>query len=306
MPTIGRLKSAMRGMLWLVRGGGLRTRLYNLDDRLSRLETGLAALPDSHQVAGLGRSLEALQRTSEQAQRLAANDLRAFEKRVCSQNGEDGILAEIFHRIGTTNRYFVEFGVQTGAECNCAHLAINEKWSGLFIEAHPPYYAALAERYRSYPGVTCLHQVVTSANIERLLAAQRVPLEFELLSIDIDGNDYWVWAAIRNWRPRVVVIEYNASYPPPRRWVMKENSDHRWDGTTYFGASLASLAALGREKGYDLVGTDSNGVNAFFVRRDLIEPGPFLDAMTFYHYSPPRYGPCNGSHPPRSGPHLVI
>ena len=306
MPAIGRLLSVTRGMMWLVRAGGLRNRVSGLDNRLSRVQRQLAVLPDAQEVARLNRALAALEREREQTRWLAANDLRAFEKRVYSQNGEDGILAEIFRRIGTEARYFVEFGVETGAQCNCARLAIEEKWSGLFMEAHPPYYQELAERYRPYPGVHCLQQVITSANIEGLLAEQEVPRDFDLLSIDIDGNDYWVWAAIRDWRPRVVVIEYNACYPPPRRWVMRQNPDHRWDGTTYYGASLASLAALGEEKGYTLVGTDSNGVNAFFVRDDLAGPPRFLDPVTLYHYSPPRYGPYMGGHPPRSGPSVEV
>jgi hypothetical protein len=293
-------------MMWLVRGSGLRTGVSGLDRRLSRVERQLAVLPDAREVARLNQALDALQREREQVRWLAANDLRAFEKRVFSQNGEDGILAEIFRRAGTDTRYFVEFGVETGAQCNCARLAVEENWSGLFMEAHPPCFRELAERYRPYPGVRCLERVITSANIEALLAEQQVPREFDLLSIDIDGNDYWVWSAIRNWRPRVVVIEYNASYPPPRRWVMKENPDHRWDGTTYYGASLASLAALGKEKGYTLVGTDSNGVNAFFVRDDLAGPPRFLDPVALYHYSPPRYGPYMGGHPPRPGPGVEV
>ena len=144
--------------------------------------------------------------------------------------------------------------------------------------------------------------MVTSANIEGLLEANGVPSEFDLLSIDIDGNDYWIWAAIQRWRPRVVVIEYNASFPPPRKWVMQENHAHRWNGTNYFGASLASLTALGRAKGYTLVATDSNGVNAFFVRDELVAPDRFLDPIAAYHFSPPRYGPHQGGHPPGSGP----
>lgn len=231
-------------------------------------------------------------------------DVRGFESRRFSQNGEDGIIEEILRRIGTDTRYFVEFGVETGVECNCAALARLQGWRGLFIEADPAMSEQLRQNYRSFPEVSCAESFVTSANIEDLLEKYRVPAQFDVLSIDIDGNDYWVWRAIHQWRPRLAVVEYNASKAPLDRWVMAENSQHQWDGTSYFGASLASLMALGRQKGYTLVGTTSNGVNAFFVRDDLIQDR-FPDAALLYHYSPPRYGFWAGGHRRRNGPHVA-
>jgi hypothetical protein len=231
-------------------------------------------------------------------------DLRSFERRVYSQNGEDGLLEEIFRRIGTTDRYFVEIGSGDGRECNCARLVLEEAWCGAFVEADPTTYVRLSERYRGRENILCLHERVTSANVESLLAAHGVPRSFDLLSIDIDGNDYWVWKAIREWRARVVVIEFNASHPPPRRWVMKEDPEHRWDGTDYFGASLASLTALGRKKGYVLVTTERQGVNAFFVADELADE--FVDPAVYFHYSPPRYGSHRGGHPPGTGPFLEM
>jgi FkbM family methyltransferase len=229
-------------------------------------------------------------------------DLRAFEHKMSSQNGEDGILAEIFRRVGTETRLAVEFGAETGEETNTARLIRDHGWRALLIEGDGAKFARLAENYRDRPGVRTVREFVSSANIERLLEDSGIPEEFDLLSIDIDGNDYWVWSAVRRWRPRVVMVEYNASVPPPRLWVMKENPEHAWDGTDYFGASLASLADLGRRKGYVLVGTNSTGVNAFFVRADLAPAGRFLDPGLLYHYSPPAYGPHHGGHPPGSGP----
>ena len=230
-----------------------------------------------------------------------AGDLRAFERQVFSQNGEDGILEEILRRIGIETKSFVEFGVESGIECNCARLAREQLWRGLFIEGDSTQFKNLSNRYRSYGGVRCVRAWVTPAGIEDLLATNDVPLNFDVLSIDIDGNDYWVWSAIKRWRPRVVAIEYNASYPPPRKWVMKSNPNHRWDGSNYFGASLASLANLGERKGYVLVATDRAGVNAFFVREDLVTKDRFLKpGAVRYHYSPPRYGHHRGGHPPRN------
>jgi hypothetical protein len=167
-------------------------------------------------------------------------------------------------------------------------------------------FTALSACYRDAPGIRTAHSLVTSQNIEDLLAANAVPADFDVLSIDIDGNDYWVWSAIRRWKPRLVAIEYNAAYPPPQKWVMKQNPDHVWDGTTYYGASLTSLATLGREKGYALVATNSTGVNAFFVRADLIASDRFLDSAVHYHYSAPAYGPQGHGHPPGDGPFLEV
>jgi hypothetical protein len=113
-----------------------------------------------------------------------------------------------------------------------------------------------------------------------------------------------VWKAIQNWKPRVVVIEYNAQHRPPALWVMQEDPDGRWDGTSYFGASLQSLANLAVQKGYQLVGTDSRGVNAFFVREDCVE-GKFPKCSVSYHYSPPGFGVNNLGHPAGSGPYVA-
>jgi hypothetical protein len=270
------LASAARGAMWLVRAGGLRDQLRRLLRRERR------------------------------ARWLQAGDLRAYERRVYSQNGEDGILQEILRRVGTAGRFFVEIGVESGRECNCARLVHEEGWHGLFVEADAEQFAGLAERYAGRAGVRCVHATATSANVEALLREADVPHEFDVLSIDIDGNDYWVWAAVHGWRPRVVVIEYNAAHPPPVRWVMRENPEHRWDGTAYYGASLASLAALGRQKGYTLVATDSTGVNAFFVRDELVTPERFLDPVVHYHYSPLDSPLCPDGLPPREGPFVEI
>jgi len=284
----GRIAGFLRGLAWLVRGDGLRASLAALEARLDEL---------SRRVEELSRDARRLH--------WPEGDLRHHEQRVHSQFGEDGILREIFSRIGAGQRVFVEFGVETGAECNCARLVLAEGWTGLFLEADETCFAELERRYAGAPGVRCRQVKVTSANIENLLAEAGIPRDFDLLSIDIDGNDYWVWRAVREWRPHVVVIEYNAAYPPPALWVMQENPDHVWRGDTYHGASLMSLVRLGREKGYSLVATSSAGVNAFFVRDDLVD-ARFLEPIAGSLYSPPAYGPHRGGHPSGTGPFLEI
>ncbi len=216
----------------------------------------------------------------------AAGDLRGFDWKGYSQNGEDGIIREIFHRIGTTNKFFVEFGVETGAECNTRLLAQHEQWSGLYFEPVEASFGQLINRWQEYPQVRAVQTAVTSRNFKQLLAEHGVPREFDLLSIDIDGNDYWVWNSLTDWRLRVVVIEYNSFHLPPKKWVMHENDDYRWNGTTYFGAAFTSLRNLGRTKGYTIVGTDPRGVNMFFVRTDCLPNDKFLDPELQYFFQP--------------------
>lgn len=143
---------------------------------------------------------------------------------------------------------------------------------------------------------------VTEENIQQLFHKYNVPKNFDLLSIDIDYNDYWVWKAITDYVPRVVVIEYNSSIPPTESKVVPYDPNASWDGTNYFGASLLALRNLGLSKGYTLVGCESRGVNAFFCKRDLVEGIKIKDIE--YLYRPPKYGQIiNGvhiGHPPSS------
>jgi hypothetical protein len=216
--------------------------------------------------------------------------INEFERQVRSQNGEDGIVEELLRRIGDPTRYFAEFGVTDGAECNTAYLA-ECGWSGLMLEGDPERFARLSKNYAGMPKVRLDQRFVTAENIADVFATSGVPVEFDVLSIDIDGNDYWLWQALRSYRPRVVVVEYNAAYPPPELFVMPYDPAYTWDKTSYFGASLASFEALGLELGYALLGTEKKGVNAFFVRKDLVPATqfPVLDAARAYH--PFTYGP---------------
>ena len=102
----------------------------------------------------------------------------------------------------------------------------------------------------------------------------------DLLSIDIDGNDWYVWEAVKSIQPRVVCIEYNGKFPPDLSWKQAYNERHKWDLTDWQGASLKEMETLGREKGYVMVGTNLTGANAFFVRKDLYTPDKFMDGQS--------------------------
>jgi hypothetical protein len=252
------------------------------------------------------RSIETLSYQYPKAQAWKEGDLRFFEAAVYSQNGEDGIIKEMLRRLGIQKGTFLEIGAESGIECNCARLAREEGWRGFFVEGDPAAFKMLRENYRTMPGVTAINAWVTASNVEQLLASHDVPQDLEFLSLDIDGNDYWVYQAMDQWRPSILVMEYNASLPPPQLWVMQRNDGHCWDGTTYFGASLTSLTKLAETKGYKLVGTDSMGANAFFVRSDVGANGLFLDETLAYLYSPPRYGFFGKGHRRKTGPHEEI
>lgn len=229
--------------------------------------------------------------------------LAAYEWRIFSQNGEDGILDEIFRRIGAGKRTLVEIGVDDGRQCNTALLVKRARWSGWMIEGNPTRAAALARNYRRYrKRLRTIQRMIDADNVRALFEELGVPNELDLLSIDVDGNDYWVWRALGEYRPRVVVIEFNIAYPPPALWVMAYDPEHRFDDTSHYGASLASMCELGKQLGYALIGSDCNVVNAFFLRDDVLAKSKFerVRPEDVYHY-PPTFP----WHPYRPGPSIA-
>jgi hypothetical protein len=236
--------------------------------------------------------------------------LERFGRKVYSQNDEDGIVGEIFRRIGVQARTFVEFGVSDGRECNTLKLLL-EGWQGLWIESGGEFCAAIR---RAFPdqlasgGLELRESMVSAENIDELITASRVGRggELDLLSIDIDGNDYYVLQAIRSVRARVLVIEYNAKFAPPMDLVIRYDPRHAWDGTDFMGASLQALTNLANRLGYRLVGTNITGANAFFVRDDLAGGHFFSPASAEALYNPPRYWATSGmmvGHRPSAGPY---
>lgn len=195
-------------------------------------------------------------------------DLAALEKSIYAQGAEEAMLARIFERVRPRTRYCVDLGASDGERnSNTALLLKQQGWRGLLVEASDYRFGKLRANYAGAAQAELVHARAQPDTVEALLA--EVPAELDLLNIDIDGNDYWVWRAIERVRPQVVVIEYNPYYQPPERWVMTYNADHEWDGSTYYGASLESLYWLAKQKGYELIGCDSNGNNAFFVEERL-------------------------------------
>lgn len=217
-------------------------------------------------------------------------DFDALSSSIYAQGTEEAVLLRVFERIEPVSRSCVEFGAGDGLRnSNTALLLREHGFSGVLIEGSDYRFGRLQEHWGQAEQVRIVKAVVQPDDVEAIFAAAGVPEDLDLLSIDIDGNDYWVWRAIERYRPRVVVIEYNPYYEPPRRWVMKYAAEHVWDGSTYYGASLESLCALGKTKGYELIGCDHNGNNAFFVQRALFDRFGIEDNSPQTLYRPAMY-----------------
>ncbi len=300
-PTSWRTAVLIVAGLGLALGAGAAG--YWLSLRFSR---GRAEM-DSYRILVLSRSVEDLHNTVQRLYEIESEALTRtilsqpryrdpkrlsrFEAKIYSQGGEDGIIAEIFRRIGVTNKVYVEFGSGNGQENNTVFL-LRSGWSGLWIEASADQVKSARKHFAreiQAGRLTVLNAFVTAENIEELFGRANVPAELDLLSIDIDRNDYWVWRKIQRYRPRVVVIEYNAMFPPGVEWVVEYDPKAWWDGSSHFGASLTSYERLGRQKGYGLVGCNLSGVSAFFVRQDLLRERFSRPYTAENHYEPIRY-----------------
>jgi hypothetical protein len=205
-----------------------------------------------------------------------------------SQADEDGILQEIFARIGEGARCFAEIGVGSGIQNNTVYL-LYRGWRGTWVDAGQKNAEAIRAAFAAPLAdgtLRFVHQAVTAENAERVLREAGVPEEPDLLSVDIDGNDYHVWRALAPIRARVVVIEYNARFAPPTWWVMPYAAQHTWQGDDRHGASLSAFTELGERLGYALVGCNLVGTNAFFVRRDLLA-GKFASPHTAERFYQP-------------------
>lgn len=221
-----------------------------------------------------------------------ANELRLLRYGVqyCSQNLEDGMIAEILRRIGSTTRTFVEIGIGDGSENNTAALALLG-WKGWWIEASPgDLPARLMQSSANADRIHLVAAFVTPENVSAVFRDAGIPSEVNVFSLDIDRDTYHIWNAMHSFRPRIVVVEYNAGIPPSAEWVCPYVPNACWDGSQYFGASLKSFELLGARLGYSLVGCDVTGINAFFVRNDLVGNSFFAPFTAENHYEPPRYG----------------
>jgi hypothetical protein len=190
--------------------------------------------------------------------------LLAHAANVASQSGEDGIISRIFELLPPGHRYFVEFGAWDGKFLsNCWNLAANVGWGGCFIEANAQKFQSLIANHGANEKVRCVNRFVAfdgPDSLDNILEEAGAPKDFDLLSIDVDGTDYFIWESLQTHRPHVVVIEFNPTIPNDVVFVQSKSS------SVNQGCSLLALIVLGRQKGYELV--CCTGWNAFFVRAE--------------------------------------
>lgn len=198
--------------------------------------------------------------------------LQDHSRNVFSQFGEDGIIERIFRVIPEPSHTCVEFGAWDGIHLsNTRNLIANHGWSAVLIEGNAAKFPALVKNNAPYPQVTCLNRWVRldpPDTIDEILATTSLPVDFDLLSIDTDGNDYHFWKSLERYRPRVVVIEFLYTVPNSIAYVQPA------DLSVFHGSSLRALTDLAHAKGYELIGTTL--ANAFFVRREFF---PLFDIV---------------------------
>lgn len=213
--------------------------------------------------------------------------LHEVEFKVFSQWGEDGIIQYLTWKLPIPNKTFVEFGVETYTESNTRFLLMNDNWRGLAMDGSP----ANVEAIRQDPiywrhDLTAIASFITRKNINQLIKSHVAQDDIGLLSIDIDGNDYWVWKDITVVNPRIVICEYNSVFGAERAVTIPYQEDFQrtsaHHSNLYWGASLAALCRLAEEKGYRFIGANSAGNNAFFVRKDLAPDLPEFTAEEGY------------------------
>lgn len=213
--------------------------------------------------------------------------LNQFESNVTSQSGEDGIIEKIFEIMGVSNHWCVEFGAWDGKlNSNTWNLLQRKNWSGILIEGNSAKFLDLLAEYQNNNKVIPVNSYVGISSeeahcLDAILGTYPIPKDFDFLSIDIDGCDWYVWETLKNYRPRLVVIEFNPTIPN-HVYFIQDN-----DLSMQQGASLRALIALGKEKGYELVA--ANSWNAFFVLNEEFDKFNIADNTIDSMHDPSKY-----------------
>jgi hypothetical protein len=203
-------------------------------------------------------------------------NLSEVEFQVFSQWGDDGIIQYLVNKLDIPHKTFIEFGVESYIEANTRFLLVNNNWTGYVIDGSPENVQKIKKDIISWSSE--LHaecSFITKENINELIQKVSFNKEVGILSVDIDGNDYWVWKAIDCINPIIVIAEYNSIFGINTFWTLPYNPAYvrKRDHTiSYYGASLQALCSLGHEKGYEFIGCNSKGNNAYFIRKDKMVP----------------------------------
>ena len=220
--------------------------------------------------------------------------------KVFSQIDEDGIINEIFKRIGTTNKKFLEFGVNASKN-NTTFLLLNN-WTGVWLEISTLKIIRIKNKYKiplKNNSLRIYKKRITAENINKVIKSVQLKGVIDLFSIDIDGNELYLLNKLSQIRPRVIVVEYNSKFPPPFKKSIKYSPNFIWKYDDYLGSSLQLLVDNLKKKNYALVGCNISGVNAFFVKKELLKNKFPKDTSAKFHYQQFRVGLINlkTSHP---------
>lgn len=274
-------------------------RLEALDERLTGLEADLAARSESlsevllrmehiavesavglhpRRNKGVDQTVQHLMRMHVESLIADGRPLPAFadvEARFYSQNGEDGIIQLLLAAVGTDTRRAVEICAGDGVENNSTNLIVNHGWTALLVDGGEELLTVGKRFYEHntdtwYWPPTLRREWITRDGINDIVRSAGFDGDIDLLTVDVDGMDYWIWQALDCVNPRIVVTEYNAVWAAHESKTLRYRDDFVWEkGSLNFGASLGALVKLAKSKGYRLVGGNRYGFNAFFVREDL-------------------------------------
>ena len=220
-------------------------------------------------------------------------NLSSFENKIFSQNGEDGItmkLVELIYNNNNEDKFYVEFGVENGEECNTKILREKYNWKGLQMDGG-----------NENDSINLRKEFIMKENVIELFKKYNVPQKINLLSVDIDFNDFYCLKEIlANYKCDIIICEYNATHLANEDKIVIYDKNGKWDGSNYFGVSLLSLDKLGKKYNYSLIYCNENGANCFFIHNDIIETKNFyfknMGDITKI-YKPARYGSGpNGGH----------
>lgn len=256
---IGRVQNLRRALGMLEPLGSLPLELERLRLQIGRAEAArVAALP-------------------------ADAPLADAEFQVFSQFGEDGIIQHLVNKVPIANDVFVEFGVEDYTESNTRFLLVNDNWRGLVLDgsdAHKRWLESHPTGWRHE--IEAVTAFIDRDNINRLIGGAGVEGDIGILSIDLDGNDLWILEAIDVVSPRILILEYNATFGPAAAVTVPYDPSfvrgQKHPSNLYWGASLAALTHTARDKGFSLVGSNSAGNNAFYVRDEVRGELPVLEA----------------------------
>lgn len=204
---------------------------------------------------------------------MSNSNLLSYNKDVTSEHGEDGVIARIFEILGAGSKWCVDLGALNGVHgSNVWQLMKERGWSGVLIEADQTYFERLRKEYSGNDRAHCIHAFVSfegKNSLDEIFSGTPLPKQFDLFSLDIDGNEYHLWDSMNKYRPRVMVVEFNPTIPNDVAFVQPR------DMKVFQGSSLKSLVELGKKKGYELVA--ANETNAFFVLKELFPKFGIVD-----------------------------